>query len=50
MSRVRPEIIAPRQARPCGSFFPTPQLGMALYGFSGGGYNVHHFLNRLTQE
>jgi len=22
----------------------------ALYGFSGGGYNVYHILNRLTQE
>ena len=22
----------------------------ALYGFSGGGYNVHHILDRLTQE
>ncbi len=23
---------------------------VALYGFSGGGYNVYHILNRLTQE
>ncbi len=38
------------QTRKAVQEFHSDSTIVALYGFSGGGYNVYHILNRLTQE